>query len=144
MTNEKVKEWIEALRSGNYKQGTAELRTIDPDGQGACYCCLGVLCDINSDLGEWDGHTFVSVEDDGDCAILPLSVSQHLDIPTDGFKFEVDVLNDFFPEHVVDSAVRDMGDNVTGWANLVALNDSGATFEQIAELLEAKCLNDNS
>jgi len=36
-----IKElWIEALRSGQYKQGHNRLRTNNR------YCCLGVLCDI--------------------------------------------------------------------------------------------------
>ena len=52
--------WIAALRSGEYKQGRAQLRTGDQ------FCCLGVLCDIASKhgVGEWhesgafkaDGH----------------------------------------------------------------------------------------
>ncbi len=36
----KVK-WVEALRSGKYRQGIGELRSRDDK-----YCCLGVLCDI--------------------------------------------------------------------------------------------------
>lgn len=35
--------WIEALRSGQYKQGAHQLKT--PDG---CNCCLGVLAEINA------------------------------------------------------------------------------------------------
>lgn len=39
--NEQVKkQWIEALRSGAYKQGEGTLRRNDQ------YCCLGVLCDL--------------------------------------------------------------------------------------------------
>ena len=33
-------KWVEALRSGDYKQGTNRLRIGDE------YCCLGVLCDV--------------------------------------------------------------------------------------------------
>ena len=33
-------KWVEALRSGKYKQGRGQLRL------GDTYCCLGVLCDI--------------------------------------------------------------------------------------------------
>lgn len=36
------KQWIEALRSGIYKQGYEELRS----GDRSSYCCLGVLCDL--------------------------------------------------------------------------------------------------
>ena len=44
MKRELKTKWIEALRSGNYKQGTSHLRTIDD-----CYCCLGVLADVNKE-----------------------------------------------------------------------------------------------
>jgi hypothetical protein len=39
------KQWVEALRSGKYKQGREYLRTELSDGSYS-YCCLGVLCDI--------------------------------------------------------------------------------------------------
>lgn len=39
VTHEIRAKWLEALRSGNYKQGKFGLRT------GDTFCCLGVLCD---------------------------------------------------------------------------------------------------
>lgn len=48
-------QWLEALRSGKYKQGRGMLRT--PENS---FCCLGVLCDVVDPnkwkeiyLGEW-------------------------------------------------------------------------------------------
>lgn len=38
-------KWIEALRSGKYKQGTGVLRGKDLSGKTR-HCCLGVLCEI--------------------------------------------------------------------------------------------------
>lgn len=38
------KKWLKALRSGEYKQGSGQLRSDDR------YCCLGVLCDITGHL----------------------------------------------------------------------------------------------
>lgn len=35
-------EWIEALKSGNYKQGKYRLKSDD-----SSYCCLGVLAEVN-------------------------------------------------------------------------------------------------
>lgn len=35
------KQWLAALRSGNYKQGIGELQTKTGE-----FCCLGVACDI--------------------------------------------------------------------------------------------------
>lgn len=44
--DEKVKaKWLEALRSGKYKQGRQSLREADS------FCCLGVLCDILNSNG---------------------------------------------------------------------------------------------
>ena len=45
MTQEQKKLWIEALRSGKYKQGTELLYYTDAGGD-ARHCCLGVACDI--------------------------------------------------------------------------------------------------
>lgn len=39
--NKEIKaKWVEALRSGKYKQGKSRLRTRTG------YCCLGVLCSV--------------------------------------------------------------------------------------------------
>lgn len=50
MNPEIKKKWCEALRSGEYEQGTLSLR------HGNTYCCLGVLCDLHSrETGnKWD------------------------------------------------------------------------------------------
>lgn len=34
-------QWLQALESGNYKQGKRKLRSIGDE-----YCCLGVACDL--------------------------------------------------------------------------------------------------
>lgn len=40
--NEDIKAaWVKALRSGEYRQGTGRLRSVDDE-----FCCLGVLCDV--------------------------------------------------------------------------------------------------
>lgn len=46
MKPEIKKRWIEALRSGEYKQGLAKLKSINPNNGEEYYCCLGVLCDL--------------------------------------------------------------------------------------------------
>jgi hypothetical protein len=54
------KAWVEALRSGKYKQAKHALRDIRKDS----FCCLGVLCDIaKSDLDtEWNDHLFMGAD----------------------------------------------------------------------------------
>ena len=62
--NERIKKlWLEALRSGEYKQTKNYLRT----GDG--FCCLGVLCDLHSretghDWDEVDGSYLYNIDDD--------------------------------------------------------------------------------
>lgn len=41
MKKEIKEKWLEALRSGEYKQAHARLKT------GQTFCCLGVLCDLH-------------------------------------------------------------------------------------------------
>lgn len=41
MNKEVAVQWVEALRSGKFKQGRSRLQ--DSEGN---YCCLGVLCEI--------------------------------------------------------------------------------------------------
>ena len=48
---EEIKDrWVEALRSGEYKQGKKALKM---DGN---FCCLGVLCDLHAKEvgGDWE------------------------------------------------------------------------------------------
>lgn len=48
MKTELKKRWLEALRSGEYKQGQRRLRNNSDE-----HCCLGVLCDL-IDPGAWE------------------------------------------------------------------------------------------
>jgi hypothetical protein len=42
--NERIKKlWVEALRSGKYKQGRGKLRNESNE-----FCCLGVLCNLHA------------------------------------------------------------------------------------------------
>jgi hypothetical protein len=47
-----IDAWLDALRSGDYKQGIAALRW-GRHTEAQEYCCLGVLCDV-LDPGGWD------------------------------------------------------------------------------------------
>lgn len=50
--DQKIKrKWVEALRSGNYKQVKQKLRTSEG------FCCLGVLCDV-VDSTKWVKNPF--------------------------------------------------------------------------------------
>jgi hypothetical protein len=46
MKSEVKKRWVDALRSGKYRQGTGYLINSS-NATGQCkHCCLGVLCDL--------------------------------------------------------------------------------------------------
>ncbi len=52
MKYEIAMKWVEALRSGNYKQGRYYLKNSSDE-----FCCLGVLCNI-SKISKWDGNNY--------------------------------------------------------------------------------------
>lgn len=56
MNGELKAKWLEALRSGRYKQGQGRLR--DESNQ---FCCLGVLCDVGVP-GQWDYSFFCGLD----------------------------------------------------------------------------------
>ena len=43
--NEHARRWLDALRSGDYKQGKGRLCTVLPDEE-PCFCTLGVAADL--------------------------------------------------------------------------------------------------
>jgi len=108
--NPQIKQkWVSALRSGEYQQTQKRLRTEDG------FCCLGVLCDlyIKENNVEWnlanDGHTY---EFQDNKSILPSSVMEWAGVE----RHNPDINN--------------------GTETLAGLNDTGCTFEQIADLIE--------
>ena len=104
--------WVEALRSGNYIQGTGFLRQ-DRDGTpGDKWCCLGVLCDLAAQdgYGHWEGDSIVGVYVDG-------------------------------LEHKVETMPSDLilewsGVAATDADALANMNDNGDSFATIAEHIE--------
>jgi len=117
MNSQIKQQWIEALRSKQYEQTTACLRTE----QG--YCCLGVLCDLYAkehDDVEWGkdyeggGYAFLN-----EIQTLPLAVMKWSGLSNEN------------PHYVV-------ADEETGKKKicLSTVNDKGASFEEIAQLIE--------
>lgn len=106
--------WIKALRSGNYKQGRAILRTLDNE-----FCCLGVFCDINNvPAKEADVfvYNFGDYDEPNECATEP-----------DGVWFR-----DFFEGD--DVSLKDIHETI---AYLIKMNDDfDYDFNQIADVIE--------
>lgn len=99
-----IKVWLEALRSGEYKQGKGSLRV------GNAYCCLGVYCKINN------------------IAFLPSFLDEDGDV-CEGNRNNV----------VYDRLREILGGKVVAVA--VGMNDSGQTFNEIANTLEEVYFN---
>lgn len=113
--NEEIKaQWLTALRSGEYAQGSQRLRRADDT-----YCCLGVLCDlavkanvIPAPEASYNGGSY-EYGANLNSAFLPREVSQWADVDR------------FGQQH----------DNGTSH-DLAKMNDDGATFETIADVIE--------
>ena len=110
MNRELKTKWLEALRSGKYKQGRMALRTIQDE-----FCCLGVLCDI--------------VAPDAWSKRLPNS-DHYIHMNNGG---GIPSFN-LYPEYAPDFAPNKHGQGRLGV--LVNMNDSGKTFAEIADYIE--------
>ncbi len=89
--NQTAKDWIAALRSGGYSQGTVVLHD-----KRDCFCVLGVLCDIKikqePDKYAWSDENF---NEDGFRFIQPNEVPR-ISHPESPFLREVlDITNEY-------------------------------------------------
>jgi len=78
--NEEIKaQWLTALRSGEYRQGTGSLSSRDEDGR-PLFCCLGVLCDLHRTAtgGAWESNKYL-----GECETLPFEVAEWAEFADD-------------------------------------------------------------
>ncbi len=110
MNKEIKKEWVEALLSGEYKQGMNNLRSKEKGQKIERFCCLGVLCDIyDSKLWKKDTDVYGSdvYDHDGDNGYLSKKVAKKIGIGTETME------------------------------ELVDLNDQGKTFKFIAKHIKA-------
>lgn len=133
--NENAKKWVTALKSGDYKQTKGTLR----DGEG--FCCLGVACDL-SGLGEW-----VQLPDDDrnpddtrfayviggykHTDLLPEEVRLWLGLEGISGEYEIDegldpLVEDEETGELPEPTNRELTDD----------NDEGATFAEIAKIIE--------
>lgn len=78
--NQQIKEkWLEALRSGKYKQGSFRLRK----SEGNRFCCLGVLCDLyfeDHDEDWVEGVYGWEANEIGEMYVLPRRVMEWADL----------------------------------------------------------------
>lgn len=119
--NENIKKrWVEALRSGKYKQGHGALWNPRTDR----FCCLGVLCEIARQDGLLQPGKFGGfVEDDSGYeydAYVPIPVRMWAGL-------------DECDPHVI----YDKGESENWYVTLSQLNDTlNLNFSEIADLIE--------
>lgn len=142
MNAEVKKLWVEALRSGKYKQGKGSLRRVPSRSNDVDkFCCLGVLCDLHSkafpDTGrqsqwsQWGQYDFVD-------AYLPNTVKKWACLTSDGgFPDEIQeaVRNDILSKYP--SANQYMISSAEHGISLLGVNDAtDVGFTGIADLIE--------
>lgn len=137
--NENAKAWIEALRSGKYEQTDNTLTLLNSNGEMCGHCCLGVACElamaagvditreIKLSTGETREVATYMWENGSQNAVLPEPVREWLGLRTFG--------GEFFASDGVDP---DTGEQFDYDTSLAELNDSGATFEEIAKVIESE------
>jgi hypothetical protein len=112
----RIRKWVKALRSGEYRQCTNQLR------YGQRYCCLGVACMVAIENGvelTRKGNRFLSEGSKGktlsDGKILPEIVRKWL-------------------------GLEGHDPQVSSGRRLTGMNDNGDSFETIADSIEATWL----
>ncbi len=113
-------KWVEALRSGKYKQGRSVLRSESG------FCCLGVLCDIYHKTRKiqgtnWEGDGINGYEHLGETAFPDPAVVKWAGMSCKN------------PELPVDMKGKKTSDETN---SLSSLNDAGVSFAKIATLIE--------
>jgi hypothetical protein len=143
MKKEIAKKWVRALRSGKYKQAKSVLKTKTKKGL-VRHCCLGVLCELYQNdckrkkkkglrVAEVEAYgydvpkTNTVFNFSGDPTVLPEAVRSWARLQDDfgGFRKE--------------DTEFELKDTIC--RNLAALNDNGAKFEKIADIIEANVTN---
>jgi len=110
MQEDLKQKWLEALRSGEFKQGRAVLHNTDDNS----FCCLGVLCTVD------DNVKAVRVND---------MHSTVFKFPQDSDGEHTGVLPRTYTDEI------GLSPNLA--SSLMSLNDSAAyNFEKLAEIIE--------
>lgn len=131
-----LKELVVALRSGDYRQGRSKLNW---DGE---FCCLGVLTDICVKKGLVSGWKSSSYDEKiMDCmnhdATLPLNIQALTELSAEGtikdrsLPVAARLIDRYMP----------FAKEYKSVFNLTELNDKGATFEEIADLIEEQFID---
>jgi hypothetical protein len=130
MNQDIKKRWVEALRSGLYTQGREALCRIDDNGNRT-WCCLGVL----TDLARQEGIIFEG-DPEPDVESLPYRNPQGFPVSRNYLSRDVVLWSGITGVDSFANPVVQLPNG--GTLPLAALNDSGVSFREIANLIEAQ------
>lgn len=100
--------WVEALRSKQYKQGRGQLRDVKNQ-----FCCLGVLCNLHAQ----DNPKFAAEQND-------------LESYDDSSGYAPTIICAWAGLKTINGSYTQNGKSLAG------LNDGGADFFEIADIIE--------
>ncbi len=106
-----MEKWVAALRSGDYYQGSHQLRNEMNE-----FCCLGVLCNLHAMEHPWSAATQTN--------------------PTE-YLGRYDTPNYKVLEWAGMDSRNELGEFKNGLC-LTEMNDEGMTFNEIADVIEKK------
>jgi hypothetical protein len=139
MVNEaNMQKWLDALRSGKFKQGRAWL-VQERAGGNYQHCCLGVGAEVmgcKKVSGSYIGYRF---KESGVLTRFPgIEFADWLGIETSDRLKWMPTLNATVDQihSVVSSKGRDLTVNGYGLVSLSVLNDEGYSFTEIADLID--------
>lgn len=144
MMNSDIKErWVKSLRSGNFVQTTNKLQSQGSDVRPDGYCCLGVLCELAIEDGVInkykekasyvDSYHFGNETDGYGQFLTPRAAWRWAQMEDSNPQFWIDKGD--LPKSVdPDETVIAEGDQYL--VSLTGLNDGGASFEEIATIIE--------
>lgn len=135
-------QWIDALRSGEYKQGSGDLHVIKltgPEDVEERFCCLGILslmCKnagaVTSNETERSGHQ-VAYGSTSEIAYLPQEVIDWAGLEYEGRR-EYTKSKSEEPKGVLTIGTRE--GRYRDGVSLSVMNDTGHSFEEIAQVIE--------
>ena len=129
MKKSDVKTWVKTLRYGDYRQGVEYLCSENKTSGDLEYCCLGVACDILTE-NDW--------VKDPDSTMWSIGEHKEFVLPStydlSGWEYAETTS---FPSKEI---LKKMGLDLDYAQELAELNDSGWSFEKIANKIEKDLL----
>lgn len=130
MKTEIREEWIRRLRSGDYKQGQGRLTAVLNDGTTE-HCCWGVLCEMGVEAG----------------VVKPLAMNTGGGLKYSAYVAYGERMREGLPpvevlewsemlQGYVESDYLPIKNRINNRVTLSEVNDSGTSFNQIADLID--------